>query len=106
MKATFSFSDGNSVEVDAPPGTSLMQAATLNGVPGIIADCGGTASCATCHVFVDEAFLDLLSPPNFNEEQVLDCTAAERQPNSRLACQIIMREELSGIRVLVADPQL
>jgi 2Fe-2S ferredoxin len=106
MLATFINSQGQEFTVEVEAGTSLMRAATTNGIAGIVADCGGTAACATCHVFVDEAYLDRLAPPSPNEEQMLDCTAADRQPNSRLSCQLIMNEALDGIRVTIADPQI
>lgn len=106
MKAIFIAPDGREMTVEVAVGTSLMRAATASGVPGIVADCGGLASCATCHVFVDPDFVLRLPEPGPNEDQMLDCTAAERLDNSRLSCQIIMSEELDGIRVTVADPQL
>lgn len=106
MKAIYIVPGGAEVAVDVPANTSLMRAAVSNGVDGIIGDCGGAASCATCHVFVDPAFLGLLPAPGWNEGQILDCTAADRQANSRLACQILMTEALDGIRVTIADPQI
>lgn len=106
MNAIFVLANGEEVEVDVDPGTSLMRAATANGIPGILADCGGTASCATCHVRVDPTFVDKLEPISSSEDQMLDCTAAERQSNSRLSCQILMSEQIAGIKVFVADPQV
>lgn len=106
MKATFVLQNGEEVTLDVAPQTSLMRAATSNGIDGIVADCGGSASCATCHVFVDAAFLPHLPPMGPNEDQMLDCTAADRAENSRLSCQIVMSEALEGIRVRIADPQL
>ncbi|MDO8279449.1 MAG: 2Fe-2S iron-sulfur cluster-binding protein [Burkholderiaceae bacterium] len=106
MKAVFKCPDGSTVEVDEAEGTSLMQAAVFNGVQGIVGDCGGTASCATCHVVVDDAFMAALPPMTPNEDQMLGCTAMERQPNSRLCCQLFLNPALDGIRVTVADPQL
>ncbi len=106
MRAVFVAPDGREVAIEVPVGTSLMRAAVAAGIPGIVADCGGLASCATCHVFVDPGFADRLPEPGPNENQMLDCTAAERRSNSRLSCQITMSEDLDGIRVTVADPQL
>lgn len=106
MLATFINSEAQEFTVEVEAGSSLMRAATTNGIPGIIADCGGTAACATCHVYVNEDYVDRLPPCSDNEDQMLDCTAADRMPNSRLSCQIIMKEELDGIRVTIADPQL
>lgn len=99
-------SDGSQTERDVPAGTNLMMAATGSGVEGIVGDCGGVMSCATCHVVVDAAFADRLPPPGDTEKQMLDYTAMPRQPRSRLSCQIVMRDDLAGIRVAIADPQL
>ncbi|CAN5297126.1 MAG: 2Fe-2S iron-sulfur cluster-binding protein [Pseudomonadota bacterium] len=105
-RAIFISPDGASAEVDVAVGTSLMQAATVNGIEGIVGDCGGAMSCATCHVFVEEQYLSLLDEPSPAEAQMLDYTAAPRQPNSRLSCQLLMTEERDGLTVRIADPQL
>jgi len=93
-------------EVEVPVGTSLMRAAGDNDIGGIVGDCGGSLSCATCHVFVAPEYVELLPPVSDNESQMLDYTAAGRQPNSRLSCQLVMTEELDGLTVTIADPQL
>lgn len=98
--------DGGISEVDVAVGTTLMLAATGQGVPGIVGDCGGQMSCATCHVIVDPAFAVHLPAPAEIENQMLDYTAAAREAHSRLSCQIVMSEALDGIRVRIADPQL
>jgi ferredoxin, 2Fe-2S len=103
--ATFISSDGSRHSVDVALGANLMRAATDNGIEGIVGDCGGAMSCATCHVFVDDAFSGLLPTMEPNEDQILEYTAAGRQPNSRLACQIVMNDTLAGIVVRIADPQ-
>ncbi|MGE0330224.1 MAG: 2Fe-2S iron-sulfur cluster-binding protein [Ramlibacter sp.] len=103
--ATFISSDGARHAVDVAHGANLMRAATDNGIEGIVGDCGGAMSCATCHVFVDDAFSGLLPDMEPNEDQILEYTAAGRQPNSRLACQIVMNDTLAGIVVRIADPQ-
>lgn len=105
-QATFICPDGARRAVDLSIGTNLMRAATDRGIDGIVGDCGGAMSCATCHVFVDEAFLPGLPPMEPNEDQILDYTAAGRRSNSRLACQIVMNEALHGIVVTIADPQV
>jgi 2Fe-2S ferredoxin len=105
-QATFICSDGAHRAVDVAIGANLMRAATDNGIEGIVGDCGGSMSCATCHVFVDDAFTAHLPDMAPNEDQILDYTAAGRQPNSRLACQIVMNDALAGIVVRVADPQI
>ena len=105
-RAIFISPDGTSAEVDVAIGGSLMHAATTHGVDGIVGDCGGAMSCATCHVFVEEQFVALLAEPAPAETQMLDYTAAPRQPNSRLSCQLVMTPELDGLAVRIADPQL
>ena len=105
-KAIFINPDETVVEVEVPIGTSLMRAAASNGITGIVGDCGGGLTCATCHVVVEDGFLEKAPPVSSNEDQMLDFTAMGRQPNSRLSCQLVMTEELDGIVVRVADPQL
>lgn len=105
-QATFVHADGTRRALDVAAGTSLMRAATDHGLEGIVGDCGGAMSCATCHVFVEPAFAALLPPMQPNEDQILDYTAAGRRPESRLACQIVMSDALDGIVVHVADPQV
>ena len=89
--------DGGVQGLEAPEGVSLMQVATGAGVRGILADCGGAAQCATCHVYVDEAWAARLPAARDDELQMLDCTAAERRATSRLSCQLRMGAELDGI---------
>lgn len=98
--------NGERDEVEVANGQNLMLAANANEVNGIVGDCGGVMSCATCHVIVDDAFAALLPPAGDSENQMLDYTAAPREPGSRLSCQIVMREDLAGIAVRIADPQL
>ena len=95
--------DGTSHTLDVPTGTPLMQAATAAGVPGIVGECGGSAMCATCHVYVDAAWQDRLPPPLANELEMLECTASERLPGSRLSCQIRIDASLDGFVVLLPD---
>lgn len=83
-----------------------MVAASNHGIEGIIGDCGGAMSCATCHVFVDSAFSDLLPPVNDTENQMLDYTAVLREPNSRLSCQIVMSDAIDGITVQIPETQV
>ncbi len=85
--------------VQAKVGLSVMQAAVAAGVRGIAADCGGMLTCATCHVFVDAAWLDRLVPPDEDEQSMLDFTAAPREANSRLSCQLVLTESLDGLTV-------
>lgn len=97
--------DGTRRELDVANGTSLMQAAVSNGIYDIVGDCGGSASCATCHVYVQDEFADKVPPPNTREAEMLQCTAAELKPNSRLCCQISMAASLDGIVVEIPAEQ-
>ena len=102
----FQLPDGSERKVTAAPGTVLMQAAVANGVQGIVAECGGNASCATCHVYVDPTRAELAGPPNDVEDEMLDFTAAERRPTSRLSCQIQLSDALDGLVVHVPEEQV
>ncbi|RIY03595.1 2Fe-2S ferredoxin [Aureimonas flava] len=96
--------DGTRYEIDAPDGSSVMQAAIRNDVPGIDADCGGACACATCHVYVDEAQIGQLAPMEAMEEDMLDF-ALDVRANSRLSCQIRVRPELRGLTLTVPPRQ-
>ncbi|MFC0527499.1 2Fe-2S iron-sulfur cluster-binding protein [Phytohabitans kaempferiae] len=102
---TFLGPSGAARAVEARAGDSLMAVAVRNGVPGIIGECGGNASCATCHVYVDDAFLARVGPPNELEEDLLDLGVSDRRESSRLACQIAVSEELDGLVVHTPDEQ-
>ena len=102
---TFVHPDGTEQGMEAPEGVSLMQAATGAGVAGIVAECGGQALCATCHVYVDAAWAECLPAPLAAELEMLECTAAERRPTSRLACQIALTAALDGLVVHVPEFQ-
>lgn len=93
----FILPDGATRDIEVADGTSAMQAATGAGLAGIVGECGGSAMCATCHVYVDEAWLDKLPAPLGNELEMLECTASERLPSSRLSCQIKMGAALDGV---------
>jgi 2Fe-2S ferredoxin len=82
-----------------------MQTATGAGVPGIVAECGGSAMCATCHVYVDPGWVDRLPEPLANELEMLECTASERLPNSRLSCQLKLSAALDGITLRIPEHQ-
>ena len=97
--------DGTRHALAAPVGASLMRAAVAAGIDGIKADCGGLMTCATCHVYVDEAWADRLPLPSFDENAMLDMTAAERRPTSRLSCQIVLDAELAGLTAGIPDTQ-
>jgi ferredoxin, 2Fe-2S len=91
--------------IQAKPGQSLMKAFVSAGVDGIAADCGGTLTCATCHVVVHEDWASELPPPKADELSMLDMTAAPRQPNSRLSCQIELTQSLDGLCVRLPPTQ-
>ena len=97
-KITFIEPGGKQRTVEAPVGTTVMENAIKNGVPGIVAECGGACSCATCHVHVDEAWKEKVGPPSPMEEDMLDF-AFDVRANSRLSCQIQVTEELDGLVV-------
>ena len=97
--------DGTEHLVEGAVGSSVMQTARNNLIPGIIGDCGGNASCATCHGYVDAAWIDRLDPIDEDEELMLDGTM-HRESNSRLTCQIRLRSELDGIVVRLPASQI
>jgi 2Fe-2S ferredoxin len=98
---TFIQPDGSSKSAQAVAGRSLMEAAVRHNVAGIEAECGGACSCGTCHVHVDPAWLERLGVAGGDEAATLDY-ASNLQPNSRLACQIVVGEALDGLVVRVA----
>jgi 2Fe-2S ferredoxin len=104
IRVTFIAHDASEREVEIEPNGSLMQAAKSNSVPGIDADCGGACSCATCHVFVDNEWLDRVGTIGQWEESMLGLTP-DRQPNSRLSCQIKLSEKLDGLVVTTPEFQ-
>ena len=96
---------GQPVSVNVTDGWSLMQGATAGGVDGIVAECGGSCACATCHCYVDEARLGDLPAPTEGELDMLENVASERKPNSRLACQIKASAALEGLVVRLPETQ-
>ncbi len=103
-KIKFIEHNGTEHEVDAPNGTSVMNAAVDNLVPGIDADCGGECSCATCHVVVDPAWIAKVGKPSDQEESMLDLNP-DREENSRLSCQIEVSDDLDGLVVQLPEFQ-
>ncbi len=97
--------DGTESEVHVAAGTNVMHAAVDNGVRGILADCGGACSCATCHCYVDEAWQERIGSPDEVEEQMLDFVM-ELQPNSRLSCQIVVDDSLDGLVIRLPASQI
>jgi 2Fe-2S ferredoxin len=102
---TYISHSGISKTIDVPNGDTVMEGAVQNGVDGIVAECGGNAQCATCHVYVEEKFLPLLEPIADDEEAMLGATAAERKSNSRLSCQLRVSAKLDGLIVHTPERQ-
>lgn len=96
-KVTYIDHEGLATEVELNEGWTLMQGATANGVEGIEGECGGSCACATCHVYVDDAYWDKLPPAEEMEIEMLECVESERKSTSRLSCQLRMSPELDGI---------
>jgi 2Fe-2S ferredoxin len=103
-KITYIDDSGKERIVDVPAGWTVMEGAVKNRVPGIDADCGGACACATCHVYVDPAWLERLPPRQDMEDQMLDF-AVDRKSNSRLSCQIKVTPELEGLVVRTPKTQ-
>ena len=103
---TFIRPDGARRDLAVAEGTRLMQGATSQGLDGIVAECGGNAMCATCHVYVDEAWAGRLPPLSEDEDALLEGAAAERLPTSRLSCQIVATADLDGLVVRLPDRQV
>ncbi len=104
-KITYIEFDGTEHVVAANPGSTVMQTAIDNGVPGIDADCGGECSCATCHVVVTDDWIDVVGKPDEMEESMLDLNP-EREPNSRLSCQIAVTDAINGLVVKLPEFQM
>lgn len=104
MKLTLIEHNGTEYTVDCEPGQTVMQVATSNMVPGIIADCGGCCSCATCHVYVEDAWLNRVEPAGEDEVNMLECVLFP-QPSSRLCCQITLSSELDGLVLRLPESQ-
>ena len=103
-KITFIDHAGTSRTVEAEDGSTVMETALKNNVPGIEAECGGACACATCHVYVDESWVEKLPKAEQMEEDMLDF-AFNVQPNSRLSCQIKVKSELDGLTVTTPEQQ-
>lgn len=106
LKVTFVQPDGTETTVEAKVGHSLMETARDNGVAGIVAECGGAAMCATCHVFVADSFVPITGSCNDIEEEMLEVTADERRSTSRLSCQIELTKEMDGLIVHLPETQV
>ncbi|MBO9647810.1 MAG: 2Fe-2S iron-sulfur cluster binding domain-containing protein [Variovorax sp.] len=98
--------DGSTRSIDAKVGASVMETAIHHNVRGIDAECGGCCSCATCHVYVEDAFMDRLPAPDDLENELLDGVASDRLPGSRLGCQIVITPALEGLTVRIPESQV
>ncbi len=103
-KLTFIAFDGTRIDVDAVNGSTVMENAIRNQVPGIEAECGGACACATCHVYVDDAWVEKTGKPAAMEEDMLDF-AFDVRPTSRLSCQIKVKDDLDGLVVSIPERQ-
>ena len=103
-KITYQDSKGASKTIEVDNGLSVMEGAIQNDIPGIDADCGGSMACATCHVYVDEKWFDKIPKAEDAEVDMIDM-AFEPKKNSRLSCQIIVTDELDGLKVTTPEKQ-
>ena len=98
--------DGTRHKVDVPIGDSVMQGAVSNMISGIVGECGGGMACATCHCYVDDAWMDKVGPAaSTAEKEMLQSAASEEKPGSRLSCQITVSPELDGLIVHLPEAQ-
>lgn len=104
VKITFIDTAGAARTVEGEVGSTVMETAIKNGVPGIEAECGGACACSTCHVYIDDAWREKVGEPSPMEEDMLDF-AYEVKPSSRLSCQIRVSEELDGLTVRTPERQ-
>lgn len=103
---TYIEATGESHAIDVPAGENVMRGALYNGVEGIVGECGGGLSCATCHCYIDEAWIDQVGgPASADEDDLLEGVSSERKPNSRLSCQIVVTPELDGLVVHLPESQ-
>jgi 2Fe-2S ferredoxin len=98
----YTLTDGTERDVDVLVGQSVMDGSVRNNLPGIVAECGGSCSCATCHVYLDEAFSEHFDEPTDEERELLEFADGAR-PNSRLSCQLIVSDACDGVRVTVPE---
>jgi len=103
-KITYVENQGGSKTIDVDNGLTVMEGAIQNDIPGIDADCGGSMACATCHVYVEEKWLDKIPKAEEAEVDMIDM-AYEPKKNSRLSCQLIVSDELDGLIVTTPEKQ-
>lgn len=105
-KITFIEFDGTPHTVEAENGAILMRVGQHNEIPTIRGECGGTCSCGSCHVYVDEAWFGKLKPPHELEQMMIDSLAMTKQDNSRLTCMILVAPEFDGMVLRLPNPNL
>ena len=103
-KITYQDNQGNSKTIEVENGLTVMEGAIQNDIPGIDADCGGSMACATCHVYVEEKWFNKLPKAEEAEVDMIDM-AYEPKKNSRLSCQLIVTDELDGLKVVTPAQQ-
>jgi len=105
VQIVFRDQDGNETRIDAEPGKSLMESAKVNDIEGIVAECGGSMVCGTCHVHIAEPWGSRLEPPSEMEADMLECVRYPA-PEARLSCQIVVTDALEGLEVNIPPGQL
>lgn len=105
-KITYIEHGGTRHEIDVPNGFTVMEGARDNNIPGIEADCGGSCACSTCHVYVDESWVDRLPEKEAMEEDMLDFAWEPDLERSRLTCQLLVTDELDGLIVQMPEKQI
>ncbi len=96
--------DGSQFEADVPAGSSVMDGAVNNGIDGILAECGGAMSCATCHVYIDDAWVSKVAAPTEMEQEMLEVVSNPKE-TSRLSCQVTVTNEMEGLKVHLPESQ-
>jgi 2Fe-2S ferredoxin len=104
-KVVFIEHGGARREVEVPVGHSIMEGAVRHGIDGIVAECGGSCTCATCHVFIEPSWREIVGPPNDLEQAMLEALSTARE-NSRLSCQIKVTSELDGVEIQLPEDQI
>ena len=103
MQVIWKLPDGSKISAQVSDGTNMMEAAVANNVPNVIGECGGSLACATCHVYVEAAWISQTGAAGEFEDAMLDATEAERGPTSRLSCQILASQVLDGLTLIVPE---
>lgn len=103
---TYISCEGTKQKFEIPVGKRVMQAAIANGVDGIVAECGGQAMCATCHVYVDDPWRDTFAPITEEEDEMREETVSERTSASRLSCQLVITDDSDGLIVRLPEAQV